>query len=193
MPALNTNKQTNKTLTATIPVQQFCFFIIFVDTVHWHFCLNLCTHFAHPKCLAVQCSEPKVACKTPFSCRLFTFFKLILAINLYPTISIMTYTTAFSVSTNNHLTIKCHPHMALVMLKQKLRSSNSSPGPVSTWYSSQPSASPSFTLQKFIQSKDFLTRFTFNVLLFMFPIKKKSDLKVHIKSKHKHTEDMDSI
>ena len=91
MPALNTNKQTNKTLTATIPVQQFCFFIIFVDTVHWHFCLNLCTHFAHPKCLAVQCSEPKVACKTPFSCRLCTLFKLIPALNLYPESSFMTY------------------------------------------------------------------------------------------------------
>ena len=34
---------------------------------------------------------PKVACKTPFSFRLCTLFKLIPALNLYPAISIMIY------------------------------------------------------------------------------------------------------
>ena len=40
------------------------------------------------------------------------------------------------------------------------------------------------TLQRFIQSKVFLTRFTFNCVLCVFKCKTKSDIKVHIKAKH---------
>ena len=92
MPALNQNKQCldiNQFRTA------FFIFIIFLHTL----CQYLCFTFVQPKCLAVQYSDPKVACKTPFSCRLFDIL-----VNSGPKpIAIITYKTAFSVSSNNHM------------------------------------------------------------------------------------------